>query len=294
MDKNVLNLSGLWHAAADNTNGEGFYQGWYERGIPDMSRIPLTRRQQPNYIMLPGTTDEAHIGHAFNPGYELSLGLDRAYTWDNDMWLEKEITIPESFAGKQVELVFERTFYFSRVWVDGKPLGEYRSCATPHSYDATGLLTPGNHRITININALEVKGFGGHHMTPGSGAKWNGIIGYIELRAKDSVHISSIQCYPDVSHGAVKLKTNIKNHTDGSLGASIQWVVRVKETGALAASISSDVVLKPDENVFEREVTLSPVLIWDEFNPNLYKVEVIIKASGFEDRADCIFWAAGD
>jgi len=296
-----LDLSGIWHCAADKTNVEAGIHGWPVNGIPEKARIPLTRREQPNWIELPGTTDDARIGYAFQPGCELSTGLDRAYSYDGDIWFEKEIMVPASFAGKKVTLSLERTFWHSRVWVDGISLGEDKSCATPHRYDASELLVPGRNRITILVNAQKPAGFWGHHFTPGSGAGWNGIIGGIRLEARDFVSIADVQCYPDPEKGLVMIQTRILNGIGSSTPIRMEWSVRSRQASnqkeccesgiseIVAGRSRMDLVAESGEHVLETIIPLAPARLWDEFEPNLYTVEVKLSSVEHKDERTAVF-----
>ncbi len=72
-------------------------------------------------VSLPGTMDENHKGFANKD--TTTMHLNRLFTYTGSAWYKKEVTIPESFANKHIELFIERTKP-AKVWVDDVYVGD--------------------------------------------------------------------------------------------------------------------------------------------------------------------------
>ena len=87
--------------------------------------------------------------------------------------------------------------------MDDKDAGTKNSLGTPHVYDLTKWLSPGNHLITIcvdnRIKDIDV-GKNSHSISDHTQTNWNGIVGKMELQARSPVFISHISVYPELTN----------------------------------------------------------------------------------------------
>lgn len=102
-------------------------------------------------IVLPGTTDEAHLGTkcTLKPALEKPqlLHLTRAYSYVGPAWYSREIQVPSDWKEKDCILHLERVLWDTQVWIDGqKVAGHEESLTTPHEYDLTPYIRPGKNR----------------------------------------------------------------------------------------------------------------------------------------------------
>jgi hypothetical protein len=178
---NWMSLEGEWRFALDQKN-RGLEEGWFNTPLRDT-------------IHLPGTTDEGRKG-SLNASREPDR-LTRLYPYYGPAWYQREIAIPQAWAGKRLTLFLERT-KISRLWVDEKPCGqEQNSLVAPHRF-LLGKLKPGLHRLTLRINNTGYPPIGDpHQISDQTQTNWNGIVGRIGLETTDSVWIENIQIYPD-------------------------------------------------------------------------------------------------
>src|SRR5690606_17311059 len=102
-------------------------------------------------IELPGTLDDAGIGKPLDHEPKMDnatlTSLHRKFSYVGAAWYQKEIEIPENWAGEFIELELERVIWESTVWVDGKKVEFRESLVAPHRYDLSKYLTPGKHTI---------------------------------------------------------------------------------------------------------------------------------------------------
>ncbi|HEC44718.1 MAG TPA: beta-galactosidase, partial [Bacteroides sp.] len=97
----TIDLSGTWKFQLDPEN-VGMKDEWYKDGFNDS-------------VTLPGTTDENKKGVFLD---EKAVDrVSRVWYWEGAAWYQKEVDIPEHWAGKNVKLLLERT-KDTYVWFD--------------------------------------------------------------------------------------------------------------------------------------------------------------------------------
>lgn len=265
----VISLAGKWNVKLDSLD-EGVSQQWFNQKFGTA-------------IQLPGTLDDAGIGAKTNLTdgkieKEVLLKLTRKHSYIGATWYTKDIVIPQNWKNKQVYLYLERVIWNTQVWIDGKEAGTAESLSVPHRFDLSTLLTPGRHRIAIRIDNrkqydISYKGMA-HAYTDGTQIIWNGVIGKIQLIAKNMLDVNLIQTYPKVEDKSVAvsvlLQNNLKKEAKGDL------IVQVLDKNkSVVASKSLTVALPIGESNKTIMLALGKnALLWDEFNPNLYTVKV--------------------
>ena len=276
-----ISLAGQWRFTLD-PNKEGIEKQFFNRELPER-------------ISLPGSTDEAKMG-APNPNKPTLDGLYRLYVYEGPAWFQRDIQIPEAWHGKQISLFLERTHWDTTVWVDDKLVGTQDSLIAPHVYDLGTKLTTGQHRLTIcvdNTRKIDLGPFVSINYA-GTQTNWNGLIGRLELRAKDLVSVADVEVYPDVDRKLAKVSVVISNVTGKPVSGKI--VLRASapsgagdvpvQTASFTAA-QSRAVAAVDLPVGEN------VRLWDEFSPALYELTVSMTAKSgrrrFADRQTVTF-----
>ena len=160
------------------------------------------------------------------------------------------------------------------MWVDGREIGMRNALGAPHRYDLTGILSPGKHTLLLQVdnNVKDIDpGENSHSISDHTQGNWNGIIGEISLRMKPRLNISRADIYPDADNHSVTVKTVVMNRKDKNSEA----VISMKVGKDL---MEKSVRLKPGMNELEMTLRMTGRMKkWDEFNPNLYKLEMMIK-----------------
>ena len=70
----------------------------------------------------------------------------------SEWWYRKSFSGPKVQAGERVRLVFERSDYFTSVWLNGEKLGEHEGASTRFSFDVTSIVKAGE----ANLLAVKV------------------------------------------------------------------------------------------------------------------------------------------
>ena len=195
----ILSLDGIWKFKLDP-----FSSGISENGV---QLLP----QMPEQITLPGSTDEA--GKGYKTQGMTSLRLTREFEYKGAAWYEKDVYIPPEWKDKDVQLFLERVHWKTDLWVNNKPAGKRESLSTPHLYDISSFIKPGaknNIRIRVD-NSMIYNIEYSQAISEQTQTDWNGIIGKIQLRAFDKVHIKDIQVYPDAAQKRAMVEIVLKN-----------------------------------------------------------------------------------
>ncbi len=181
--RNVISLAGQWDFGTTADNVE-------------------------SVVTLPGTLDTNGIGKPDTNATETTR-LSRKVTYSGPAYYSHSVQIPRSWKDKAVSLTLERTRP-SVLYVDGRRIGSCTYLSAPHRYDLTGILTPGEHRITVMVDngdsiPPQIRD-NSHSCTESTQTNWNGIVGRIELEAAAPFHIESVETYPDVKSRSVTVK----------------------------------------------------------------------------------------
>ena len=302
---NVISLAGQWQFSLDPGN-VGIDRQWYTERLDQK-------------MILPGSTAENGCGDDVSADTKWTGGIvDRSWFtapefekyrkapnakvpfwltpvkhYVGPAWYQRQIDIPQSFAGKRIVLFLERCHWETSVWVDGAPAGMRDSLSTPHRYDLADLLAPGTHLLTIRVdNSMKYNvGENAHSVSDHTQSNWNGIAGRIELRATDKIYIEDIQVYPDIEKKTAKARVTVVNAADhpadAALTAGAKGLEKLQPT-------STEFTAQKGRTTVELDYQMGDdASLWDEFSPAAYTLHVILKAAGpdavFEDNCSVKF-----
>ena len=242
----VITLAGTWRFALDPKN-EGVASAWFQKTFSDP-------------IELPGSCEER--GYGTKPKEPETRRLTHLLKYVGPAWYQRDIVVPENWAGKRVELFLERCHWETTVWLDGKKIGRLNSLSVPHIYELERL-SPGKHTVTICVdNTYKIPiGTWAHAITEDTQGNWNGIIGRIELRATDPVWLRAVQVYP------TNLLVSVGNETGQPVTADIQAQKFLVPAGGGEFTLP----FIPEKGD------------WNEFTPTLHTLIVTLKAADFAD-----------
>jgi hypothetical protein len=277
--RTALDLGGDWAFRRDD-QAQGIKERWFSGPLP----VGLG----PHIITLPGTTDEAHAGHLNSEEPSLS-GLYRENIYVGPAWYQREIDVPESWRGKSLTLFLERVHWVTHAWLDGRELGTQESLISPHTYDLGTGVTPGKHLVTLCIDNTLIYDLGSFVSVyyEGTQTNWNGVIGRIEIIARNPVHIASMRVFPDVDRKLARMEVQVRNVSGHASAGSIHFTVR-GPSAEPAGSGSVRFVVEREEKTIKAEIPIGPeVKLWDEFTPHLYTIDAVIE--GQEDHESVTF-----
>ena len=203
-------------------------------------------------------------------------------------WYQREVSIPAAWAGKTIEMFFERAHWECKVWVDGQYAGMQNALSAPDVFDLSAFLTPGRHTLTLRVdNRIRDidPGDSAHSISDHTQGNWNGVAGAMELRARESVHLERVRIFPDLDAGTLRVSADVA----GAVPEGTKLV-------ATLLGLQAEVAVSGPQTTLEMPL-LPSMEAWDEFHPNLYTVRVELetpdrRADARELRFGCRKWEA--
>jgi hypothetical protein len=193
-------------------------------------------------------------------------------------WYRRQVTIPESWSGKQALLKFERVHISTVVWWDDVEIGTENSLSTPHQFLLTNL-KPGTHTLTVRVNNHPPADVGdnAHCVTDHTQTAWNGIIGVMQLQMVPDRWIDSISVFPDVAGKRVRIRAYFDGK-DAGTGLKVKFEFTPPKGADAVPAVTVDCGA---ENTVETTVHLGDsIALWDEFSPNLYGLTASLLNNG--------------
>jgi len=287
--QDTLSLQGKWRIILDGNFKDwptkmGISNEWYKSELPSNNSIELLNGlyfKNANYklndwINLPGSTDEAQIGIPLVESEAFTIGLERKISYDGAFWVQRKVNIPESWQGETVYFSMERLLGGSKVYWDGIFVGEDYGFAFPHQVKIDSSIIAGEHVITILVNKddLRYQQYG-HHIVNGNGTSWSGIVGKIELVARNPIcHIDNIHIYPRLATKSIDVKISLKEN-QSSFKKMVNFYLRKKGEVKFALIKSAEFT---SSNLQLSLQIPEPAEYWSEFAPVLYELKAEIKS----------------
>ena len=268
-------LAGTWGFALD-PKGAGETEKWFSHDLADT-------------VTLPGTVAQNRKGPQANAkAKENVMELSSEYPYEGVAWYQRAIQVPAEWQGLNVELFVERT-KLTKVWLDEVCLGGQDALGVPQVYQL-GQLPPGPHRLTVRVDSKTLPpAVTGHMANTSTQTKWNGLLGDLHLAARGPVGIQSVRVIPDVANRSATVTLTLSNLT--ALAQSGKVVLEAKPFNVPEAKKGAPVSVTTAFTVAPGGASVSLVLplgaqalLWDEFHPALYRLEVTLQGVSTEGK----------
>jgi hypothetical protein len=284
----TLSLAGEWRIAPD-PGDEGLPDRWHTRDLEDTVVLPGAMEAQ-------GYGDEVTVDTEWTGGIvdrswftapryapyrqpgnvKVPFWLQPERHYLGAVWYQKDVEIPEGWAGRRLVLSLERPHWQTMVWLDDRAVGSNDSLSTPHVYDLGTEVKPGRRRVTVRVDNRMIVDVGrdSHSVSDHTQGNWNGIVGLLELRATGTSFVEDIQVFPRVEARSVLVRGRVGTASGDPGPATV--TLAVQPVGEAVPTPSSlDVPLSWDHSGggFEVEYALGPkARTWDEFEPARYRL----------------------
>lgn len=289
---NTISLNGVWRFQVDSTD-KGIADRWFARQLAETIELPgsMATNGKGNEITVHTQFTGEIVDSAFykSPNYakyrepgnvKIPFWLQSVKYYVGAAWYQKDIVIPLSWKGQNIELFLERCHWETRLWVDGKECGMRNSLGTPHIYILSAMLTPGKHTLTVCVDNRTKNidpGLNSHSISDHTQTNWNGIVGELSLRTRPQVFVKNIQVTPDISGHSIHVKVLVENTTEK------------KQKSLIALSVSGTSIPKSKEvflevgigvDTFQIEYRMgNDAKLWSEFHPFVYTLSATLIAS---------------
>ncbi len=226
-----------------------------------------------DYVILPvGQSPTSFDGEILVPfPVESSLsGVQERVGKDNELWYQREFTIPSGWRNNKVLLHFGAVDWRTDVWVNDIKVGNHQGGYTPFSFDITQALTNGSNTVRVKVWDPTDDGYQprGKQVNKPHGIWYTPVTGIwqtVWLEPVPETFIKDLRITPDIDKNILLIEA-ITNLTS----ASKRVEVKVKDGNNVVAtgqSINNQAV----------EVSMPQnVSLWHPDNPHLYDLEVIV------------------
>jgi beta-galactosidase/beta-glucuronidase len=291
-DDNSINLSGEWSFQIDSLD-KGVEQKWFTKKLEDTIQLPGS-------MLTNGKGDDVKVDSKWTGGIwnddwfkkpeyakyrqpgniKVSFWLQPLKLYTGVAWYQKEVDIPADWDKKFIELFLERCHWETTLWVDDKKIGMRNALGAPHTYDLSKAITTGKHIITLRIDN-RIKdidpGADAHSISDNTQTNWNGIIGEMKLISRSPVYLSDVQLFPDIDKKIVTANISINNITGKEADYKIQVAAVTKNAASKTElpSVTKDVHVNNGKTTVAIEYPMrSNQLLWDEFHPDFYTLNI--------------------
>ncbi|WP_172435994.1 glycoside hydrolase family 2 TIM barrel-domain containing protein [Sediminicola luteus] len=162
-------------------------------------------------------------------------------------------------------------------------MGTQDALGTPHIHKLEGL-KPGDYTIRVEVDNRMIHNIGdkGHAYGAYTQSIWNGMVGRIELWAKDPYHINDVRIYPDITNDQLKLVSEVSLPKAKKVSFAI--TIRNLATNAVVYERNFKQRLQAGKHILNKilpmERRLQP---WSEFDPQLYGFALTMKSGNYHD-----------
>jgi len=293
-----VDLSGSWNFEIDRED-IGETELWFTKKLPETVELPgsMVENGKGDEISMetywlggmrnPEWYDHPNYAPYHDPdNIRIPYWLQPEKKYYGAAWYQREVEIPKSWKDKSLSLYLERVHWESTLWFDDKVIGTQNSLGTSHEYEIPGPISPGRHLITIRVDnrMKEVDvGWDSHSVSDHTQSNWNGIVGELKIIPLSEIQIRDIRITSNIDAKNITVNGIIFNAQGTRQKA--EGKSRVEGSGLKKKVHVFDLVLEPGENNFTYTQELGgDILLWDEFDPNLYKLELEIEAGKETDK----------
>ncbi len=234
-----INLGGFWDFVTD-PDSIGEAMSFYTR-FPE----PETR------LWVPGTWN----------------AVPRYWQYQNSAWYKRSFDVPDD---GNLRIRFGGVFYATKVWMDGKPVGENEGAYCPFSFLVRNV-KKGKHTLTVWVNNCLYE-----DSLPKKGVDWfpfGGIYRPVYAELVKNIYIDRFHVIPTAiseNQADLKVRIYVKNLTGKAANKKFRFYVN----GKLMYTGSHVVAAK--DAVIEFSAVLQQPKLWSPDDPNLYSARLAL------------------
>jgi hypothetical protein len=198
-------------------------------------------------------------------------GVGKPLLPTQELWYTKKFTVPATWAGKDVVLHFDGVDWETKLWVNGKKVGEHKGGSDPFSFNITPYLKNGEQQIVMSVwdpTDTDLQARGKQVLDP-RGIWYTAVSGIWQTVWLEPLNKTSVQQFvpvPDIDNGKISFTT-----TASSITGKEQLHFVIKHQG----KVIKDTVAAFANNI---SVTIPSAKLWTPEYPNIYTVDVELRS----------------
>lgn len=192
-------------------------------------------------------------------------------------YYKRTFEVPNKWQGEEVRIKFDAVYQSSKVWINGKLMGEHVGGYTPFEYNITDIANFDKPNTVLVMADNSYK--------RGAWWAWGGISRNVTLLCNQDVRLvyQHIAAIPDFENNKVKfiLKYKIENNACQTYKGRIESMISGqsnKKNPVITKFLIEGQQTKLEQVSFEED--LSEYLLWDFKDPNLYTLKSKLEIKG--------------
>jgi len=175
----------------------------------------------------------------------------------------------------------------SRVFLNGKPVGDHIPSFTPGYFEVKEALRPGKNELLIRVGAF--RDAVGKTIPAGFDYEKRyyipGIFDSVELILTGNPYIRNVQAAPDIHNKKVRVQAVVYSADKGSKG-NLKFTVREKVSGAVVGTVEAPLesLVSGTDQVIDVSIPVANCHLWSPEDPFLYDLSVESSADRFDTR----------
>jgi beta-galactosidase/beta-glucuronidase len=266
--RQVLTLDGRWQIAE---GGMDQIPATFDRTVPVPGLVSLS---EPAFV---------------EPGPKVA---DRQSVSQKDprraaFWYRRSFRLGEPLPAVAI-LKVHKAMFGTRVFVNGKLLGDHASCFTPGYFDARGAVKSGENDLIIRVGAD--RDAVGSAIPSGFDFEKEryipGIFDSVELILSGSPRIVNVQTAPDLATHSVLVQVLLRSPQSAASEITPRFSVREARTRLLvgALKLKKESVASGSNQMLEAVIPIANCRLWSPESPALYTLKVDIGTDTFSTR----------
>jgi beta-glucuronidase len=200
-------------------------------------------------------------------------------------WYRKDFSLPSASAALDWAVRFESVNYRSKVWLNGKPVGENTGAYIPFQFQLSGLKRTGTNRLVIRVDSRRLptdfppSGLNADGVPTGGWWNYSGIQREVYLQKLDDVDYKQVQVRPVLPCGAcaadVQMKITLRN-----VASSGKRIAVTGRFGSRRVNLGAKSMGPGGVAAFSDTIRIAKPQLWSPKDPNLYAVHFTVTADG--------------
>ncbi len=200
-------------------------------------------------------------------------------------WYRKDFELPNANKALDWAVRFESVNYRSRVWLNGRPIGENTGAYIPFSMQLPGLKRKGTNRLVIRVDSRRLptdfppSGLNTDGVPTGGWWNYGGIQREVYLEKLDTVDYKQVQVRPVLACATcaadVQMRLTLRNVAPGTKRIAVIGTFGSRRVNLGTKNMSGGAVA-----AFTDTLRIAKPQLWSPQTPNLYKVHFTVTANG--------------
>lgn len=209
--------------------------------------------------------------------------LSQSDTLREAFWYRRKFTIKGSIPAIAT-LKIAKAMFGTKVFLNGKDLGEHLPCFTPGFFNAKDALKTGENELIVRVGS-------GRNSVPllPNGFDFEkeryipGIYDNVELILSGTPHIIRVQTVPDIGNKQLKVQLNVGGSGSTKI-SKIHFAIKEVISQKLVGELNKEIKLSGSDNIFTVNIPVKNCRLWSPEDPFLYTLQVSTQADDYTIR----------